>query len=168
MKVFISHKSEDMKLAEKIANTLKYTGLNIYLDKYDPLIKESSDRAKRLESQIRSSTDLLVLITENTKESWWVPFEIGLSTAHDIRIASLVFGNALQLPSFITKWPVINSKEKFSMYLEELDNVRLQHLNESHNLRKSMTGESRNFSASNTMRQSERFHDVLLRKFGQK
>lgn len=168
MKVFISHKSKDMELAEKIGNILQDNAFEIYLDKYDPLIKESSDIAKRIESKIRSSTDLLVLITENTKESWWVPFEIGLSTAHDIRIASLVFENAPRLPSFIRKWPLIDNEEKFNIYLQELDNVRLQHLKENHNLRKSMSGESRNFSASNTMRQSERFHDVLLRKFGQK
>ena len=163
--------SEDMKFAVDFAEFLKKRGFHIYLDKYDPLITNTPDRARRIESQIKSSTDFLVLITENTQVSWWVPFEIGLSTAHDVRIASVLFEDTVRLPSFIKKWPVIDTEEKFYIYLEELEKNKKHLISESISLRKSMAGESCNFSKDNTdlnnMRQSDVFHDVLLRKFGQ-
>ncbi|MGP1520936.1 MAG: toll/interleukin-1 receptor domain-containing protein [Treponema sp.] len=170
MKVFISHKSEDMEIAEYYAKILKKEGFNIYFDKYDPSIANSFDRASRIESQIKLSTDLLIIITKNTKESWWVPFEIGLSTAYDIRIASLFFKNASSLPSFIRKWPIINTDKKFDIYLEQLKKDKNQLINESIYLKKSMTGESFNFSEKinlNNMRESDLFHDILLSKFEQ-
>ena len=169
MKVFISHKSEDMELADECANILKEKGFDIYLDKYDPYINESPDRAKRIESKIESSTDLLVIITENTKLSWWVPFEIGLSTANDIRIVSLVFENAPKLPSFIRKWPIIDTEQKLKIYLKQLEKDKNQLLTESRNLRKSMGLESVNFSENKlqNMRKSDLFHNILLHEFGQ-
>lgn len=169
MKVFISHKSEDMELADECANILKEKGFDIYLDKYDPYINESQDRAKRIESKIDSSTDLLVIITENTKSSWWVPFEIGLSTAHDIRIASLVCKNAPELPSFIRKWPIIDTVQKWEIYLKQLEKDKNQLLTESRNLRKSMGLEAVNFSENKlqNMRKSDLFHNILLHEFGQ-
>lgn len=169
MKVFISHKSEDMELADECANILKEKGFDIYLDKYDPYINESPDRAKRIESKIESSTDLLVIITENTKSSWWVPFEIGLSTANDIRIVSLVLKNAPKLPSFIGKWPIIDNEQKWKIYLKQLEKDKNQLLTESRNLRKSMGLESVNFSENKlqNMRKSDLFHNILLHEFGQ-
>ena len=170
MKVFISHKSEDMELADECANILKEKGFDIYLDKYDPYINESQDRAKRIESKIDSSTDLLVIITENTKSSWWVPFEIGLSTAKDIRIVSLVFENAPKLPSFIRKWPIVDTEWKFNFYLEQLEKDKKQLLIESSYIRKSMSEEAVYFSeraSLQNIRKSDLFHDVLLHEFGQ-
>ena len=169
MKVFISHKNEDMELADECANISKEKGFDIYLDKYDPYINESQDRAKRIESKIESSTDLLVIITENTKSSWWVPFEIGLSTANDIRIVSLVCKNAPELPSFIRKWPIIDTEKKWKIYLKQLEKDKNQLLTESRNLRKSMGLESVNFSENKlqNMRKSDLFHNILLHKFGQ-
>lgn len=169
MKVFISHKSEDMELADECANILKEKGFDIYLDKYDPYINESQDRAKRIEAKIELSTDLLVIITENTKSSWWVPFEIGLSTANDIRIVSLVCKNAPELPSFIRKWPIIDTVQKWEIYLKQLEKDKNQLLTESRNLRKSMGLESVNFSETKlqNMRKSDLFHNILLYEFGQ-
>lgn len=170
MKVFISHKSEDMKFAEIWAKILRKRNFNIYFDKYDPCINDSPDRAKRIQSEIETSTDLLVIITANTQTSWWVPFEIGLSTANDIRIVSWVDKKYPQLPSFIRKWPIIDSEEKLSIYLEHLEKNKTQLLTENTHLRKSMGIESVNFSERagfQNMRKSDLFHDVLLYKFGQ-
>jgi len=162
MKVFISHKSEDTITAEKHAKDLKTLGFDIYFDKYDPKIIESNDRALHIKKKINESTDLLVVITSNTKESWWVPFEIGLSTFADIRIASIVYENSPPLPSFIKKWPIIDTDEKYKQYLVELQKSKQELLLESRSFSKSFEGLS-----PSSMRKSELFHRILMTKYGQ-
>jgi len=166
MRVFISHYSKDTELAEAYAKDLKNLGFHIYFDIYDPIVNGVADRPAHIKAEIEISTDLLVIITNNTKDSWWVPFEIGLSTSADNRIVSINHGNQ-SLPSFIRKWPVIDTDEQYNIYLKELTKNRDQLLKEDVILK------SRNFSKiydsanSARMRTSDLFHSVLLNKFDQ-
>lgn len=173
MKIFVSHKSEDVAPAKKLAGKLKTLGFDIYLDAYDEQIKIAKDRPNHIQEQIGNSTDLLVVITGNTQTSWWVPFEIGLSTALDKRIASLIFKGAGDLPSFLRKWPVIDNNRKWEIYLEELRKNRLELLNERKNLntwsdKRYYDGRAEeNFSAYDNIRTSDLFHSVLMSRFRQ-
>lgn len=167
MKAFISHKSEDMNTAATlIADRLEDINYEYYFDKNDPDISKSLDRAKHIESEIEECTDLIVIITKNVVSSWWVPFEIGLATANNCRIVSVVFDNAvMKLPSFLRKWPVIDTQDKLDYYLQELEN------NNSIILQKSMENCHYNFSHQilSSMRENSMyandFHDKLKRKF---
>ena len=168
MRVFVSHKSEDTALAQEWAEKLESRGFNIYLDAYDNVIKKAKDRPLHIQNEIDDSSDLLVIVTENTQDSWWVPFEVGLSTALDKRIASLLFQN-VNLPSFLRKWPVIDTEKKWGIYLEELGKNRTQLLHEHSLISSSTLHKSfENFSAiQQSMRNSDLFHSVLMSKFGQ-
>lgn len=161
MKVFISHKSEDTVLAEEHAETLSGLGFEFYLDKYDPIISGTPDRAGHIQREIQKCTDLLVVITSVTQDSWWVPFEIGLSTAADIRIASVIY-DAPTLPSFIRKWPIIDTQSKYQEYLRQLRLSRRQLITEGVNFSKSFE------SSIPPSRISEAFHRNLMYAFGQK
>lgn len=167
MKVFISHKSEDLSTAKEWARRLEEQGFEIYLDAYDEQIKTTSDRPKHIQDEIKNSTDLLVVITGNTQTSWWVPFEIGLSTGFDKRIASLVFNGAGPLPSFLRKWPVIDTNIKWEIYLEELGKNHSQRLIESLRTLPKVNKSQENFSFLTTMGESDLFHSVLKTRFGQ-
>ena len=158
MKVFISHKSDDMKIAEKHADDLRSLGFEIYFDKYDPNIASSKDKAKYIQDKILESTDLLVIITENTQDSWWVPFEIGISTVFDVRIASIVYDNSPPLPSFIKKWPIIDTQEKYKLYLNELKISNRV-------LSKCFSAEHGPLREDYSVRVSDAFHEKLLRSF---
>lgn len=160
MRVFISHKSADMDKAERHARDLKQRGFDVYLDKYDPVIKVTKDRALHIKTEIDKSTDLLVVITEITQESWWVPFEVGLSTASDMRIASIVYKKSANLPSFLRKWPVIDSSGKYAEYLKELEKNKSELIEEMVNF----SNESAKVIAS-TMTKSQMFHKVLMERF---
>lgn len=167
MKVFISHKSEDLSTAKEWARRLEEQGFDIYLDAYDEQIKTTSDRPNHIQGEIENSTDLLVIITGNTQTSWWVPFEIGLSTAFDKRIASLVFKDAGKLPSFLRKWPVIDTDAKWDIYLAELSKKHSQRVLESLSTLSKVKKSQDNFSFLTTMRESDLFHSVLKTRFGQ-
>ena len=167
MRVFISHNSRDTKLAEDYAVDLKKLGFKIYLDIYDPIIIGTIDKPLHIKSEIEKSTDLLVIITQNTKDSWWVPFEVGLSTSADNRIVSIIHPGSPSLPSFIRKWPIIRTDEQYKFYLEELTKNKDQLIKEH------VIVESKNFSRvydstnSQQMSSSDLFHSILLSKFNQ-
>lgn len=81
--VFLSHKREDKSHCRLIANYLRDAGLDYYLDEEDPLLQSASATGnsalitERLKKGIRESTHMLVIVSEKTFISPWVPFEIG-------------------------------------------------------------------------------------------
>lgn len=160
MRVFISHKSEDVEMAEYYASKLDALGFDYYLDEYDIHIKNSSDRGSLINMEILNSTDLLVIVTPNTKGSWWVPFEIGLSTAAGNRIVTIDKGYS-NLPSFLRKWPVVDTSEKLNIYLKELQKNNRKLLTESVEFSKSMESILRNTN------NAEIFHSNLIRRFSE-
>lgn len=101
MNVFISHKSEDQKNARHAYDFLTKKGISAYLSSLDDIINSQSDISSYLRKQIDSCSDLLVVMSEGTKKSWWVPFEVGLATESDKRIATAVYSDKELLPSFL-------------------------------------------------------------------
>lgn len=85
--VFLSHKREDKDSCKRIAEYLKNAGIDYYLDEEDSALQDAStvgDPIKITESikkGIRESTHMLVVISEKTYKSLWVPFEIGYGHA---------------------------------------------------------------------------------------
>lgn len=54
-------------------------------------------------------THLLALVTDNTKGSWWVPFEVGVARRAPRAIST--FTNLLRgLPEYLTEWPVLRGE----------------------------------------------------------
>ena len=85
MKVFISHKNIDAQAAIQLQTAFSRNGVTTYLDLLDSSIagggKELTDHIKK---NLNACTDLIVVMTEHTKESWWVPFEIGMAAQKDL------------------------------------------------------------------------------------
>jgi len=80
-KEFISHKAEDAEKAQRISLYLQRQGIAFYLDLLDDgLFGGGEILTNHLRSKLNECTHLLAIITNNTKFSWWVPFEIGLAT----------------------------------------------------------------------------------------
>ncbi len=85
--VFISYRSSDRRIALELAAAFDAAGLDYYIDVADAGLQAASASGdseavvKAIEEGIRRSTHLIGIVTEATKESWWVPFEIGSSRA---------------------------------------------------------------------------------------
>lgn len=81
--IFLSHIRMDQEIVKKIGEYILKTGVNIYLDVDDldlqKAVKENNDVTitKFIEKGINNSSHVMCILTENTKDSWWVPFEIG-------------------------------------------------------------------------------------------
>src|SRR2546421_12433050 len=94
--VFISHKKEDKQAAHDIAEALMGMGVDIYFDEKDRLLKQAADLDDEekivtcIEAGLDNCTHLLGVITENTKRSWWVPYEIGGAAGRHRTCAPLI------------------------------------------------------------------------------
>ena len=126
MPVFISHRTADDAIAKHVAHRLTYVhGIKCYLDDVD---KEAgpAKQAKLITAlivrRIKECTNLLALVTPNTRESWWVPFEVG--TAREAPRMISTFTNLPQkdLPEYLTDWPVLrgdNAIDAFATYYKQ-------------------------------------------------
>ncbi|WP_034886198.1 toll/interleukin-1 receptor domain-containing protein [Gillisia sp. JM1] len=81
--VFLSHKKEDKNECRKIAEYLKEAEIDYYLDELDEDLQQAAAQGnpelitESIKKGIRESTHMLVVVSEKTYRSEWVPFEIG-------------------------------------------------------------------------------------------
>lgn len=105
--VFISHSKKDKSYARLVAQTLQNLSLDIYFDEHDDMLRKAAHLGDHhaivscIEDGLDHSTHLLGLITQNTKDSWWVPYEIGGASARKRNCAYLIAPELKGVPSYI-------------------------------------------------------------------
>ncbi|MFA7123300.1 MAG: toll/interleukin-1 receptor domain-containing protein [Candidatus Delongbacteria bacterium] len=79
--VFLSHSSDDMDSVPSVISFLESFGVNVYIDKKDNSLPKitSIETAKILKERIHNCNKFIVLVSENSKDSRWVPWELGLA-----------------------------------------------------------------------------------------
>jgi hypothetical protein len=118
MKVFISHKKEDELEALKINMILKMNYVDSYLDLLDPSITEDGKAlTDHIKSQLNDCTDIIVVMSEATRSSQWVPFEVGMSAQIDMPTASYL-KEGVGLPSFLSYWPRLKTVADVETYIQ--------------------------------------------------
>lgn len=60
-------------------------------------------------------TQLMAVVSTNTKGSWWVPWEIGMATEKDYPIATYA-GDSTVLPQYLKKWPYLTTLGDLDKY----------------------------------------------------
>lgn len=154
MKVFISHQQMDTDLANTIYELLEAKGVEAYLDVMDNLhSNDSKFLTNHLKQIVNKSTDILVVMTEHTKNSWWVPFEIGMAANKDLRIVTYL-QSELKLPEFLDYWPRLRRYDDIQKYIN-VHNYRIR----EENLRNSISMDSYNFS--NNQFTNDDFYRIL-------
>jgi len=78
--IFLSHSSKDSELLPGVISILENHGGKVYIDKKDPRLPDSvsPETAEILRNTIRDCKKMVVLVSANTKESRWIPWELGL------------------------------------------------------------------------------------------
>lgn len=79
--VFLAHSSKDKRFLPAVISVLENHGGAVYVDKNDERLPESTNRetAEVLKSTIRDCRRFVLFVTTNSKDSRWVPWEIGLA-----------------------------------------------------------------------------------------
>lgn len=78
--VFLSHSSKDNDILPGVISILEGHGGKVYADVRDPSLENSNFTvtASRLRSAVRNCSKFVLLVTPRTKDSTWIPWELGL------------------------------------------------------------------------------------------
>ena len=78
---FLSHSSRDADVILPIVKILEDHGASVYIDKKDPSLPPytSKETASILRTRIGQSKKFVLLASQNSKDSKWVPWELGLA-----------------------------------------------------------------------------------------
>jgi hypothetical protein len=154
MPVFLSHKKEDGTKTLQIEAYLKGKGVTCYVDAFDPELQTTDDITATLMKRIRLCSHLMAVVSEYTKESWWVPFEIGVASDADKRISSYQV-TTVQLPDFLRKWPILDSQSDLDRFVELYKKDKVVQYSESK-------------TAYQPISSADQFHRELKMALGQK
>ena len=122
--VFISHKGDDLKLAERAGDVLSSRGVSGYLDHWDPAVDgDTAELEVHLRSVIRITPGILAVVTEKTPMSWWVPFEIGVGRETDSQVATYLSVDPfsriqVSLPSYLRTWPILVNESELTKWAD--------------------------------------------------
>lgn len=150
MKIFISHKQEDSDTANRLASELSSLGIPYYLDILDSTVTTSGKAlTEHIKSNLNDCTDIIVIMSEATRFSQWVPFEVGMSAQNDMPTATFLKSN-VSLPEFLEYWPRLKYPSDIAKYVSTRREVQDEYV--------------RYDMAQTTKSQTERFYDVLKRR----
>ena len=157
--VFLSHKKEDKAECRKIAEYFKNAEIDYYLDELDVALQQAASSGdpikitENIKKGIRESSHMLVVVSEKTYKSHWVPFEVGYGHSaildknlkennqiDRVRLSILTLRDISEktLPDFMQVGNIIRGTKSLNEYMSEVTG----------RLEKSLINESRLFSNS--------------------
>ena len=79
--VFLSHSSKDKEYLPAVITILENNGGRVYIDDEDDRLPNTPNRktADILRETVRSCFRFVLFVTTNSKESIWIPWELGLA-----------------------------------------------------------------------------------------
>ena len=160
MKVFISHKLEDRNTALLVQQTLEKESIDTYLDVLDSTITNDGEQlTEHIRSNLNTCSDVIVILSSATKNSWWVPFEIGMAAEKDLFIANYLLSYE-KLPEYLEYWPRLKSQMDVSEYVRTRLEISRQMISESIN--KGYGNYTANFDGRTS--ETQRFYTELKKR----
>jgi hypothetical protein len=117
MKIFISHQKADSEVAKAVEARLRINHrIDSYVDVIDTNLARSGESlGEYLRREMGNCTQLIAVVSGNTKNSWRVPWEIGIATEKDFPLATF-FGDNTPPPEYLQKWPYLRSLSDVDQY----------------------------------------------------
>lgn len=171
MPIFISHTTRDDELAKKVFWRLnRIHDITCYIDDMDKELGNNRGKSiltPLLVDRLRKCDTLLAVVTENTKGSWWVPFEIGTAREMPRVISSFTplpdrssYSWQETLPEYLLEWPRLRSDSDIDVFAREYKRQSLL-------LEKSIGLE--NFSQrSASVNNARSFESTVMKSLGQR
>ena len=154
MKIFISHKQEDALSANKIASELRAINVDYYLDLLDSSVVQSGrELTNHIKRNLNDCTDIIVIMSNLTRFSQWVPFEVGMAAQIDMPTATFLQED-VSLPVFLQYWPRLKKVSDIRKYVLARNDVDREY----------QQYRSIYESASYQKRKTERFYEVLKQR----
>ena len=129
MKFFISHKQEDAATALLIEMELRKQGIPAYLDVLDSAVTSSGrEMTEHIKEKINDCTDIIVIMSQLTRLSQWVPFEVGIAAQRDLPTATFLRAD-IQVPEFLEYWPRLKYTSDILKYVAAKREVDMEYRN---------------------------------------
>jgi len=138
--IFISYKKDDKKEASDLANYIKDAGIDVFFDANDvnlnnpEVLKNPARVTAAINDALSKSTHMIAVVSNKTKESWWVPYEIGFATKNNSGTESIralfIKGFTQQTPEYLDIIKKIISTDDLDSFLKTVSNKPIL-LNES-------------------------------------
>lgn len=169
MPIFISHTTRDDTLARKVYQRLNHIhNITCYIDDMDNELAKNrgtASLAPLLVERLRKCDTLLAVVTENTKGSWWVPFEIGTAREMPRVISSVTslpdrsnYSSQESMPEYLLEWPRLRTENDIDVFARE---YKKQSLLLENSVRKHSAGSSPAYSVRN-------FETTVMKSLGQR
>lgn len=131
--IFISHKKEDMVKAREVANYVMDCGVDIFFDENDPILSNpetNNDPVKvttAINKALTRSSHMICVVSNKTKESWWVPYEIGYVSnkppVSSQNIGILLINDVIQLPDYLFLANKIQTVQELDSFVKSASNA---------------------------------------------
>lgn len=157
--IFISHRQADEQKAKQMAELLKNRGVQYYLDVLDPATKTALDITKHIMGTLDRCSHIIVMFSNNTVGSMWVPFELGAAYKGGKGIGTYLL-DQITTPEYLNTFPKMRNSLDIDKFIEEY--------NSDQKISKSMTND-RSFRLDESVRTSnaEAFIRRLKNRLGQ-
>ena len=126
--VFISHQKKDRQIAMSVAKAITDAGIDVYFDEDDSTLEQARLAGDKkgvtacILKGIERSSHLLAIITPQTRNSQWVPFEIGYAYKPCEIKALMANGLAGQtLPEYLDYSDTIISEEALADFIQSIN-----------------------------------------------
>lgn len=125
--VFISHQKTDAQICKYIADYLINADIDVYFDEYDRDLKHHLQKnnprgvVESIKKGIQQSSHMLCVISPNTLNSQWVPWEVGYGYDRT-QLATLTLKGIKNelLPEYLKTVPIIRGTKTLNDYLSDL------------------------------------------------
>ena len=125
--VFISHQKNDADICRHIADYLMKAGIDVYFDEYDKDLKNYRQQNNpanvvfSIENGIQQSSHMLCVISPNTLQSKWVPWEIGYGyDKTQLSVLTLKGISTIQLPDYLKTVPIVRGTKTLNEYISKI------------------------------------------------
>ncbi len=115
--VFISYAHENSGVADQIAAILTGLGIDFFRDVKD--IGWGDAITPVVRAALVESDAILVIVSPASRDSQWVPFEIGHASAYQKRVLPFMTDESMSLPLFMRDLRSVTSMEQVSTYFSD-------------------------------------------------
>ena len=133
-----------------IAKELKEIKVDYYLDVLDNSITENGkELTNHIRANLNKCTDIIVVMSNITKFSQWVPFEVGMAAQKDMPTATFLKED-VSLPDYLQYWPRLKKSTDIREYVSARNDVEREY--------------RAIYEFASQQRKTEHFYDVLKQR----
>ena len=116
--VFLSYQHSDQTKALELAKYLDQQGREVFVDIYDETLQPGDTRIDNaLMTAINNSETMVIVVSDETQGSWWVPWEIGVSTPYRKPRAMFRPTVTRQLPAYLKRLERLHDLESVNQWV---------------------------------------------------